>query len=78
MLNYDNWNTIIFLYYDKLHILALSHIYLYLTCTIWSIGWIEGAAILFAVMLVACVTATNNYNKGSCDVYLIINPYIYI
>ena len=26
-------------------------------------GWIEGAAILFAVLLVACVTATNNFNK---------------
>ena len=26
-------------------------------------GWIEGVAILFAVMLVAVVTATNNYNK---------------
>ncbi len=26
-------------------------------------GWIEGAAILFAVFLVAIVTATNNYNK---------------
>lgn len=26
-------------------------------------GWIEGAAILFAVMIVAVVTATNNYNK---------------
>lgn len=26
-------------------------------------GWIEGAAILFAVMIVAIVTATNNYNK---------------
>ena len=26
-------------------------------------GWIEGAAILFAVGLVAVVTATNNYNK---------------
>lgn len=26
-------------------------------------GWIEGAAILFAVLLVAFVTATNNYNK---------------
>ena len=25
-------------------------------------GWIEGAAILFAVVLVAVVTATNNYN----------------
>jgi magnesium-transporting ATPase (P-type) len=28
-------------------------------------GWIEGAAILFAVLLVAIVTATNNYNKES-------------
>lgn len=28
-------------------------------------GWIEGAAILFAVLLVAVVTATNNYNKES-------------
>jgi hypothetical protein len=26
-------------------------------------GWIEGAAILFAVLIVAIVTATNNYNK---------------
>jgi magnesium-transporting ATPase (P-type) len=26
-------------------------------------GWIEGAAILFAVSIVAVVTATNNYNK---------------
>ena len=26
-------------------------------------GWIEGAAILFAVVLVAVVTASNNYNK---------------
>lgn len=26
-------------------------------------GWIEGAAILFAVIIVAAVTATNNYNK---------------
>lgn len=26
-------------------------------------GWIEGAAILFAVLIVAVVTATNNYNK---------------
>lgn len=26
-------------------------------------GWIEGSAILFAVVLVAVVTATNNYNK---------------
>lgn len=26
-------------------------------------GWIEGAAILFAVLLVALVTATNNYQK---------------
>jgi magnesium-transporting ATPase (P-type) len=26
-------------------------------------GWIEGAAILSAVLLVAVVTATNNYNK---------------
>ena len=26
-------------------------------------GWIEGGAILFAVVLVAVVTATNNYNK---------------
>jgi Ca2+-transporting ATPase len=26
-------------------------------------GWIEGAAILFAVMIVAVVTASNNYNK---------------
>lgn len=26
-------------------------------------GWIEGAAILFAVFIVAIVTATNNYNK---------------
>ena len=28
-------------------------------------GWIEGAAILFAVLLVAVVTATNDYNKES-------------
>jgi magnesium-transporting ATPase (P-type) len=28
-------------------------------------GWIEGAAILFAVLLVAVVTATNNFNKES-------------
>jgi len=28
-------------------------------------GWIEGAAILFAVLLVAIVTATNNYSKES-------------
>jgi magnesium-transporting ATPase (P-type) len=28
-------------------------------------GWIEGAAILFAVVLVACVTATNDYNKDA-------------
>lgn len=28
-------------------------------------GWIEGAAILFAVLLVAVVTASNNYNKES-------------
>jgi len=28
-----------------------------------STGWIEGAAILFAVLLVAAVTATNNFNK---------------
>lgn len=28
-------------------------------------GWIEGAAILFAVLVVAVVTATNNYNKES-------------
>lgn len=28
-----------------------------------STGWIEGAAILFAVLIVAVVTATNNYNK---------------
>ena len=28
-------------------------------------GWIEGAAILFAVLLVACVTATNDYNKDA-------------
>jgi magnesium-transporting ATPase (P-type) len=28
-------------------------------------GWIEGAAILFAVLLVAVVTATNNYRKES-------------
>jgi len=28
-------------------------------------GWIEGAAILFAVTLVAVVTATNNYSKES-------------
>lgn len=26
-------------------------------------GWIEGAAILSAVLIVAVVTATNNYNK---------------
>lgn len=26
-------------------------------------GWLEGSAILFSVMLVAVVTATNNYNK---------------
>ena len=26
-------------------------------------GWIEGSAILFAVVLVAVVTATNNYRK---------------
>lgn len=26
-------------------------------------GWIEGAAILFAVVLVALVTATNNFSK---------------
>ena len=26
-------------------------------------GWIEGGAILLAVLLVAVVTATNNYNK---------------
>lgn len=26
-------------------------------------GWIEGAAILLAVMIVAVVTATNDYNK---------------
>lgn len=26
-------------------------------------GWIEGAAILAAVLIVAIVTATNNYNK---------------
>ena len=26
-------------------------------------GWIEGAAILSAVLIVAIVTATNNYNK---------------
>lgn len=30
-----------------------------------SSGWIEGAAILFAVLLVAVVTATNNYRKES-------------
>jgi len=30
-----------------------------------STGWIEGAAILFAVILVAAVTATNNFNKES-------------
>lgn len=28
-------------------------------------GWIEGAAILFAVLLVAVVTATNDYRKES-------------
>ena len=28
-------------------------------------GWIEGAAILFAVLVVAVVTATNNFNKES-------------
>jgi magnesium-transporting ATPase (P-type) len=28
-------------------------------------GWIEGAAILFAVLLVATVTATNDYRKES-------------
>jgi magnesium-transporting ATPase (P-type) len=28
-------------------------------------GWVEGSAILFAVFLVALVTATNNYNKES-------------
>lgn len=28
-----------------------------------SSGWIEGAAILFAVLLVAIVTATNDYRK---------------
>ena len=28
-------------------------------------GWIEGAAILFAVLLVAVVTATNDFNKES-------------
>lgn len=28
-------------------------------------GWIEGAAILFAVLVVACVTATNDYNKDA-------------
>ena len=26
-------------------------------------GWIEGAAILFAVVIVAAVTATNNYSQ---------------
>ena len=26
-------------------------------------GWIEGAAILISVVVVACVTATNDYNK---------------
>ena len=30
-----------------------------------STGWIEGAAILFAVLLVATVTATNDYRKES-------------
>jgi P-type Ca2+ transporter type 2C len=30
-----------------------------------STGWIEGAAILFAVLLVAVVTATNDYRKES-------------
>lgn len=30
-----------------------------------SSGWIEGAAILFAVLLVALVTATNDYRKES-------------
>ena len=30
-----------------------------------STGWIEGAAILLAVLLVAIVTATNNYEKES-------------
>lgn len=30
-----------------------------------SSGWIEGAAILFAVLLVALVTATNDYKKES-------------
>jgi hypothetical protein len=30
-----------------------------------SIGWIEGAAILFAVLIVAVVTACNNFNKES-------------
>lgn len=28
-------------------------------------GWIEGAAILFAVLIVAVVTATNNFEKES-------------
>ena len=28
-------------------------------------GWIEGSAILFAVVLVAVVTATNNFSKES-------------
>lgn len=28
-------------------------------------GWIEGGAILVAVLLVAAVTATNNFNKES-------------
>ena len=27
-------------------------------------GWIEGVAILIAVVVVAVVTATNNYNKA--------------
>ena len=44
----------------------ISGITSFLACFTWiSSGWIEGGAILLAVMVVAVVTASNNYNKES-------------
>ncbi len=51
---------------DKHNFQHISDISSFFTCFTWiSSGWIEGGAILLAVMVVAVVTASNNYNKES-------------
>jgi len=49
---------------DKHSFIHINDFTSFVACFTWiSSGWIEGGAILLAVMVVAVVTASNNYNK---------------